>query len=790
MFKRMKAARLDPEPTGHLPYARHIDDNVIGCANGELLAVLKFEGISHRTSDIWEVNDWHEKINIALRSIADDHLALHSYVIRRRRSDYPDGEFASRFAAELNEDYRASMMDARMYVNDLYLAVIHRKAVGRRDAIGNKILSSFLKQEDGGAGLEAERLADFKATLGDAVQLLGRARSRLLSLYEKDGLVFSEVLEFLSAVMLGTDRRVALVRGHLGNALYADRMIFANETIEIREAGGSRFAGMFGVREHAARTSPGMLNGLLAVDFEFVLGQSFAFIAKPDAAETARRKAGQLAATDDVAVSQAVELQEAMDDLQSNEFVLGEHSLQLTVFGETIKALGQNMSVARAVLSEGGMVAAREDLALEAAYWSQLPCNFAMRPRPALITSRNYAAMSPYHTFPVGKRSGNHWGPAVCMLKTESRSPYYFNFHVADIGHTLIIGPTGAGKTVLLNFLLSQAEKLGARQFLVDKDRGAEIYVRAAGGTYLTLQNGRPTGFAPLKALAMDPRGRSWLGKWLRLLVSDPGQRLSSQDEDALDAALSALERIPQEERSLSVLRSMLPSTKLEGIGPRLDRWCEGGEYGWVFDGERDELSLDVKLAGFDMTDFLENDFIRPSVMSYLFERIDMVIDGRPAIIVIDEFWKALGDPGFTSFAQDGLKTYRKRNAMMLFATQSPVDALRASISHTIIEQCSTKILLPNPGAQREQYVEGLAISEKEFELIKTKLSAESRRFLVKQGHNSVVAELDLGAMDNALAVLSGRASTVELVSRLREELGDDPAVWLPRFHAERGGLR
>jgi len=791
MFKRKAQAAREANPIKRLPYSHHVDENVVACDNGELLAVFQIEGLPFETLDIWEINSWHETLNIALRSIADDHLAVQSFLLRRQRREYPTGRYSSRFSRDLDEGYRESVSSERMYVNDLYLAVMHRKSVGKADKVGNNILSILLKNEDQGEGERADRLADFRGVLNDVGKLLGKVSPRLLSTYEERGLAFSEVLEFLNGVMLGRRRKVPLVRGHLGNALYSDRLIFGNEAVEIREPGSSRYAGMFGVREHAARTFPGMLNGLLAVDFELVLSQSFCFVSKTESLETTRRKAGQLAATDDVAISQADELQEAMDALQSNVFVLGEHALQLTVFGDTIKSLNENMSVARAVLSEGGTVAAREDMALEAAYWAQLPTNFAMRPRPALITSRNFAALAPFHTYPVGKRTGNHWGDAVCLLKTSSLSPYYFNFHVADIGHTLILGPTGAGKTVLQTFLQSQAEKLGPRQFFIDKDRGAEIYVRATGGTYLTLENGKPTGFAPLKAINVEtPRGRAFLGRWLRLLVAEKGRQFTAQEEEMLDSALKALARLPKEERSLSVIRSALPTTSEEGIGPRLERWCAGSELGWVFDNDTDLLTLDVERAGFDMTNFLDNDTIRPAVMSYLFERIDMEIDGRPAIITIDEFWKALGDEAFTSFAQDGLKTYRKRNAMMLFGTQSPADALRSDISHTIIEQCATKILLPNPAAQKEHYMDGLDLSEAEFRMIKTELTAESRRFLIKQGHNSVVAELDLGAMPNELAVLSGRASTVELVTRLREELGDDPDVWLPRFHAEREDLR
>ena len=129
-----------------------------------------------------------------------------------------------------------------------------------------------------------------------------------------------------------------------------------------------------------------------------------------------------------------------------------------------------------------------------------------------------------------------------------------------------------------------------------------------------------------------------------------------------------------------------------------------------------------------------------------------------------------------------GLKTYRKRNAMMMFGTQSPADALRSDIAETIIEQCPTKILLPNPNAQARDYIDGLNLTEAEFRLIKVDLSPESRRFLIKQGHDSVVVELDLNGLDDELAVLSGRQGTVALLDELRAELGDDPDIWLPEF--------
>jgi type IV secretion system protein VirB4 len=780
VFKRKPPIKLERDPSQYLPYARHVNEHIVALDNGEYMAVFALDGISFETADVSTINDWHEKLNATWRTVAHERVAVMVHTIRRIERGYPGGEFRSPFARDLDAAYKARVLAKRLFVNEHYLTVIYRPAVGVADKAASSVFSIFSKATAHEA--EEEIIDTFTDILRDVEKLLGRVNPRVLGIYEFNGLQFSETMELIQRIMTADNRRVPLVRGHLGRAVYSDRVIFGQELFEVREPGGSRCGGILAVREHAARTFPGQLNALLEAKFEYVLGQGFAFLGKQMGLETARRKRAQLSATDDVAFSQQAQLDDAMDDLQSNRFVLGEHHLALSVFGETPKILAENMSVARAALSESGIVAAREDLALEAAYWSMLPGNFAWRTRPAALTSRNFAALAPIHTYPSGRPDGNHWGKAVALLKTTANSPYYFNFHFGDVGHTLILGPSGGGKTVIQNFMLSQAEKSGARMAFIDKDRGAEIFVRAAGGTYLALRNGQPSGFAPLKALDESPRNREFLSAWLRQLVEPESGELSPQELYQLNQALDAVSRLPQEMRSISAVRSQLDQTNVDGIGARLERWTKSGEFGWVFDNEVDTLRLDARLMGFDMTDFLENDAIRPPLMSYLFHRLDDIVDGKPVIIDIDEFWKALGDPAFRHFARDGLKTYRKRNAMMMFGTQSPADALRSDIAETIIEQCPTKILLPNPNAQARDYIDGLNLTEAEFRLIKVDLSPESRRFLIKQGHDSVVVELDLNGMDDELAILSGRQGTVALLDKLRAEFGDDPEIWLPEF--------
>ncbi len=786
----LEVARREATPEKFLPYSRHVNEEMVALDSGDILLTFELQGRAFETADVRDLNDWHTKLNGMLRNLHDERLSIWTHLIRMRVDQYPGGAFKSGFAADLNRAYFGRINRERMFINRFFATLVIRPAATG----GDKLIQLLKRKVSGNArrsaalGLEIDEslieLLDDKAR--DFEKLMARCEPRRCAIYEHRGLMFSETMEVADMVMTGRPARVPIVRGHLGGALYRARTIFGAETIEIRGADTSAFGGIFGIREYPAQTTSRQLEALLSVDFGFVLTQSFTFLGRAAATEKFRLRMAQMENAGDRAVSQADALIDAGDDLMSNRFVLGDHHFTLAVYASSMKALRDQMAIARVALADTGMVAAREGAALEAAYWSQLVGNFAWRARPAPITSLNFAAFSPFHTFPAGLASGNHWGDAVALLRTNARSPYFFNFHKGDLGHTLIIGPSGGGKTVLLNFLMAQAEKTGARQIFIDKDRGAQIFVQASGGTYLALRNGVATGFAPLKALCDTPGDKSFLSIFIRQLVRADGLPVSVQEERRIEDGINAVMKLPNADRSLSALRSMLGMKDISGVGARLEKWTSEGSLGWVFDNPADGMTLGARFIGLDMTDFLDNADIRTPVMLYLFHRIDQLLNGERMIICIDEFWKALGDEAFRRFAQDGLKTYRKRNALLVFATQSPADALKSDISHSILEQVATKIMLPNPFGARRDYVEGFALSEAEFKLVRDDLAPEGHKFLVKQGHDSVVVELDLSGLDDALAVLSGRAETNAVADEIIAEVGNDPVLWLPLFHQRR----
>ena len=383
----------------------------------------------------------------------------------------------------------------------------------------------------------------------------------------------------------------------------------------------------------------------------------------------------------------------------------------------------------------------------------------------------------------MGRALGNHWGPAITVLETTSAGPYYFNFHRGDLGNFTVIGPSGSGKTVVLGFLLAQAQKVSPKTIYFDKDRGAEIFLRALGGRYDVLRPGQATSLNPLM-LEDTPANRRFLSDWTAKLLSGRGPPLDADDMVRIAEAVDANFGQSPEFRRLRYFAELFRGGQRptnSDLAARLAAWHGAGDYAWLFDNAEDGLDLDAATIGFDMTNILDDPAARTPAMMYLFHRIEQRLDGEPTIIVIDEGWKALDDEVFIQRIKDWEKTIRKRNGIVGFCTQSAQDALASQISSAIIEQAATQIFMVNPQAREADYRQGFGLTSHEFDLVRT-LPDSAHCFLIKHGADSVVARLNLSGMPDLLKVLSGRESSVRRLDALREELGDAPEAWLPRL--------
>ncbi len=798
------------EVSDSIPYTVHLDRNTVKTINGDYIRVLRVDGIAHESADEEDIEIKKDQLNLLYRNIASSELAIWSHVIRREQNTYPDGEYEEGFAKTLNNKYRKHLSDKKMMVNELYFTIVYRPF-----SESQKIRKVGGAKAKIGADDQLDHLEYMNDLTQTVLSGLGHYAPHVLETYEDNNVLFSEVLEFLGLLVNGEWQKFPVTRSPINEVLATTRPFFGHETLELRTPVDSHYGATLAIKEYPEATAPGMLNSLLSAPFPFILTQSFVFKTRPAAIELMQRQQGRMVNAGDLAESQINAISDALDDITSGRFVMGDHHQSLTVFAGSKRELKQNVSGARNALADSGMVVAREDLALEAAWWAQLPGNFKYRPRPSPITSFNFSSLACLHNYPSGRIDNNQWGSAVTLLKTSSGAPYYFNFHEAmdeakgkggntsnsqqkTLANTVIIGPAGSGKTVIQSFLLSQAQKFKPTCVMFDKDRGLEVFVRSMGGTYLPFKNGEKTGLNPFARLEPTPGNIHFLESLVRKLVTVNGEVLKVTEESEISTAVNGVMKgLEKRGRRLSAVLAYMDKTDPEGAGARLRKWCEitdtghTGPLAWVFDNPEDVLDMSEKrLFGFDVTEFLDNAEVRTPIVMYLFHRMEDLIDGRRFMAFLDEFWKLLQDEYFEDFANNKLKTIRKQDGFLVLGTQSPRDVLNSPIAHSIIEQCATYILLPNPKASMDDYVGGFKLSQREFQIIKEEMPESSRRFLVKQGHNSVVTELDLKGFNDELAVLSGSTDTILLAEKLINEHGEDPDKWLPVFQKLRSSIQ
>jgi type IV secretion system protein VirB4 len=796
-YRTTRAARiLAPKEAAigvRLPYARHVDEATLQTRDGLLIQVLKLEGFPFETADSDELNYRKQIRETLYRGAANSRLALYHHIIRRRVSPQFSASFEDPFCAQVDAAWRASLAERRLFSNDLYLTLVRRPLQGNA-GIAERLLRSTTRSK---ASLEQD-LRQLHATRESFTAALSPYGARVLTTYDGPNGLYSEPCAFLAALVNDQLRPVLLPQNDIGRTIPDRRLNFGMEAMEFAATGDrpARFAAMVSIKDYPARSSPGLLDGVVRLPCEMVLTQSFAFVDRQVTLDRMSLALRRLRAADDAALSLREELHAARDDMGAGRAAYGEHHLTVLVKADSLEELDAAVADTQSALAESGIVSVREDVNLEPAFWAQFPGNFRYIARRALISAANLSSFAAFHNHAAGSPTDNHWGPAVTLLETTAFGPYHFNFHNGDLGNFTVIGPSGSGKTVLLTFLIAQASKLRPKVVYFDKDRGAEIFLRAVGGHYDVLRPGEPTGLNPLQ-MPDTASNRAFLTEWLERLLTGPGETLNAEDRALIADAIDANYAQPIDHRRLRFIRQALVGARRPNAGDlsaRLGAWCEGGEHAWLFDNVEDRLDFAADVYGFDMTRILDAPVTRTPAMMYLFHRIEQRLDGTPTIIVVDEGWKALDDEVFVRRLKDWEKTIRKRNGIIGFCTQNASDALESRIGPAIIEQAATQIFLPNPKAKKADYVGGFGLSEHEFDLVRT-LPDTSHCFLIKQSDHSVVARLDLSGMNAELSVLAGTERSVRRLDAIREQVGDDPAHWLGPFLSQtdsgrRGGHR
>ena len=780
-------AKREKRVASHVPYLRHVDERTICTADGVLMSIAKFTGFCFQTADQSQINARYAGRNTFVRALNDSRFACWSHIIRRETHAQIGGDFDNPFCAALDRTYMDGLHSQKMYVNEHYLSVLRRGFQGK---VG--VIDSLAKALRSASGIKAEAIdrearRELREVMNNLETEFSAYGAKVLEVEDRPDGVFSQPCEFLTQLLNGGiawPRR--LPRMGLDSYLPTARVTFGRKAMEFRGAAESetRFGAMISIREYPSYSGPGMLDGLLRINGEFIVSQSFAIEDRAPVLEEVARVERRIAGSDEAGTEVEDSIHIARNELTSGRTVLGKHHLTVLCLGKTIAAMERCVQDVTKELQNFGITVVREDLNAEPCFWAQLPGNFSYIARSARISSKNFVGFTSLHNFAVGKATGNRWGPALSVLQTTSATPYYFNFHRLQVGSFTWVGPTGSGKTVALLFMVCQMMRVHARPRVAffDVDRGGEVAIWALGGRYEVLEPGVPTGFNPLQ-LPGSEADKKFVNDLLRFLVRPAdGSELKAEQKRIIDDAVVQIFSIDMRDRKFSDVSMLLRGKERLGhddMASRFELWL--GSRGWLFNNPVDAWSAGTGIFGFDMTKILDDPELRTAALGYIFHRIEGLINGDPLAVVIDEGWKIAQDPVAAAFLIDKLKTIRKENGLVGFVTQSAKDIMSAKIAHTLLEQTPTNVFFPNPKADDDSYLNGFKLSLRELEWVRTTLP-ESRQFLIKHDQDSVIARLDLSHMPQFVKVLSGNEKLAIECAELRKLHGDDPKAWLPHF--------
>jgi len=339
------------------------------------------------------------------------------------------------------------------------------------------------------------------------------------------------------------------------------------------------------------------------------------------------------------------------------------------------------------------------------------------------VAHGNVADLAPIRCHGTGSAVNAHLSqqtgrpqPALVVLPTDALTPLCLDLHVGDVGHAIVLGPSGSGKSVLMNFLLAQFRKYpGARVFVFDRNYSCRIATLLQGGTHVDI--GSEQGHVRLNPMAMlaDPAQWVWLANWLELLLTARGHEMSSDDDRALREALELLAAQQPASWRLRSLVPLLPGRLAEALMP----WVGDALFARYFDHAQDTFALS-DFTCIEIGQLFQSPRLACAFLDYAFHRLEHALDGRPAVIYVEEAWFMLAEPRFCSRLDDWLRTLRKCNAAVVMATQSLEEIDASPIFASVVDNIPTRIYLANPNApaHRHLYLERFGLNEVQLDRI------------------------------------------------------------------------
>ncbi|MCP1968211.1 conjugal transfer protein TrbE [Bradyrhizobium elkanii] len=791
MMNLAEYRRSDARLADFLPWAALVDEGIILNKDGSFQRTAKFRGPDLDSAVPAELVAVAGRLNNALRRLGSG-WAVFVEAQRHFAGSYPPNAFPDVASALVDAERRAQFEEAGAHYESSYFLTF-----------------LYLPPEEGAARAERLLYEGRDRTVGaDAREVLRGfidQTNRVLQLFEGfmpecAWLDDQDTLTYLHSTISTKRHRVRVPEIPMYiDALLSDQPL----TGGLEPMLGSANIRVLTIVGFPGATTPGILDDLNRLAFSYRWSTRAIMLDKADATKLltrirrqwfAKRKsigailkevmtneASTLLDTD--AHNKALDADAALQELGSDQIGQAFVTATITVWDRDPNTADEKMRLVEKVIQGRDFTCMIETVNAVEAWLGSLPGHVYANVRQPPVSTLNLAHMIPMSAVWAGEARDLHFkGPPLLFGKTEGSTPFRFSLHVGDVGHTLVVGPTGAGKSVLLALMALQFRRYPNSQvFAFDFGGSIRVAALAMGGDWHDLGGAlsdggeNPVALQPL-AWIDDPSERGWATEWIGAILAREKVEITPEVKDHLWSALTSLASAPRQERTLTGLSVLLQSNSLKRA---LQPYCLGGPSGRLLDAEFERLG-EAPVQAFE-TEGLIGTSAAPAVLAYLFHRIADRLDGRPTLLIVDEGWLALDDEDFAGQLREWLKTLRKKNASVIFATQSLSDIDGSPIAPAIIESCPTRLLLPNERAIEPQITaiyRRFGLNDRQIELLSR--ATPKRDYYCQSRRGNRMFELGLGEVALAFTAASSKTDQAA-ISQLIAEHGPDGFVpaWL-----------
>lgn len=735
-----------------VPYACLYDAGTILSKNGQLIQIIKISGLNYDTAHGSSVS-LRKTIREAIsESIPSSDYAIWLHTMRRKVKLTPQGEFPDAFSRKVHEGWKEVQQWDNAYINEVYVSIVkEHQPISLKDpavlvrSLRAKPVNEYRSSYLDAAAQELTRTVDNFCT---KLSLFSAAR---MGMIERDGVYYHEGVEFLEKLINLKYRPMPVDKQDLSIALTSGDITFGYNAMEVRTAEGvRRFAAILTIKEYK-EASLHALDQFLEIPCEVIISQCFDYVGASRAKEAYELQHRYLRAGGDKEMIAMSEISAVIESGKAQVRDFGEHQITLFIIAPSVKELENNIRMVRRALSRIGIVSIREDMMLENCYWAQLPGNLAFISRMLPINTSHLAGFISLQSLPMGNAVGSVWGPPVSLFPTISNTPYFFNFHRSNVGHTTLVGPKDTGKTTLLHFLIAQARKLNARIWYIDTRGKTALWAKAMGAAYHKIDaSNASVRLSPLHAKD-TPEHRDFLAVWLTSLIDPTGQKITRSTVQYFRALVDQMMAMPASERSLSLLAHIVSQADMM-LASSLTRWVGQNSQGSLFDNPQETLSLG-EFSVFDISDYMADETLRTPLCAYLLHQITQSLGQKPTIIVLDEAWVQLGNPLFAPRVGDWLDHLTQCNALALMTTEQIDESVSYTFARSISEKAATQLFLPNPEPLPE-YISVFGLSEQEYQMV-AQIRSSERHVLVKRGYESAIIKANLSPLGDILYTLA-----------------------------------